>query len=85
MGRPHVVIVGCPSSETIRHVKRLAPDTRLAARIGSIVEATHISEAPLKTRTVTSSVWEFGKKSGDVSLFINCDSYIAKHRLAIGA
>jgi hypothetical protein len=57
----------------------------LAARIGSMVEATHMSEAPLKTTTVTSSVLVFGKKSGEVSLFINFNSYIAKHRLAIGA
>ncbi|MBX4378831.1 hypothetical protein K4H02_27635, partial [Mycobacterium tuberculosis] len=65
--------------------RQVLPETRLAARIGSMVDATHISDAPLKTRTVTSSVLVLGKKSGDVSLFIKSSSYIAKHAFATAA
>ena len=74
MGKPEVVIAGWPSAETIVQSNRFSPAMRLAARNGSMAEATHMIEAPEKTRKVSFSGERSARKIEEVSLFIKQNS-----------
>ena len=63
-----------PSADTMVQSNSVSPAMRFAARSGSIAEATHMIEAPEKTRKVSASGARSGWKIEATSFFINNNS-----------